>query len=103
MFMPPHSPERHLLVVDDDPGLREQVADYLRDQGYVLHAAADGPAMEAILAEAPIDLIILDLMLPGEDGLSICRRLAGAGRPAIVMMSAMGGEIDRVLGLELGA
>jgi len=59
--------------------------------------------MEQVLASEPIDLIVLDLMLPGEDGLSICRRLSGAGGPAIIMLSAMGEEIDRVLGLELGA
>src|SRR5258708_30533178 len=59
--------------------------------------------MEAALAAAPIDLIVLDVMLPGEDGLSICRRLSEAGGPAVVMVSAMGDEVDRVLGLELGA
>jgi two-component system OmpR family response regulator len=96
-------PARHILVVDDDDGLREQIAGYLREHGYELHMASDAGAMEKILTEASIDLIILDLMLPGEDGLSICRRVAGAGGPAIVMMSAMGDEVDRVLGLELGA
>jgi two-component system OmpR family response regulator len=59
--------------------------------------------MDAALGGAPIDLIVLDVMLPGEDGLSICRRLSDEGGPAIIMLSAMGGEIDRVLGLELGA
>ncbi|CAN7344560.1 response regulator [Phenylobacterium sp. LjRoot225] len=96
-------PARQILVVDDDAGLREQIAGYLREHGYVLHLAGDARAMEAVLAARSIDLIILDLMLPGEDGLSICRRVAGAGGPAIVMMSAMGDEVDRVLGLELGA
>src|SRR5258705_1044343 len=96
-------PARHILVVDDDSQLREQVVAYLADHGYLLHAASDGAAMERVLAAAPIDLIILDLMLPGEDGLSICRRLAEDGGPAIVMVSAMGEEVDRVLGLELGA
>jgi len=94
---------RNILVVDDDAGLREQIAEYLQEHGYVLHAAGDARGMEAVLAEAPIDLIILDLMLPGEDGLSICRRVAGPGGPAVVMMSAMADEVDRVLGLELGA
>ena len=63
----------------------------------------DAASMEAALAAAPIDLIVLDVMLPGEDGLSICRRLSETGGPAIVMVSAMGDEVDRVLGLELGA
>lgn len=96
-------PARHILVVDDDSDLREQVSAYLRDHGYQVHAVADGASIEAALAAAPIDLIVLDLMLPGEDGLSICRRLSAAGGPAIIMLSAMGEEIDRVLGLELGA
>jgi len=96
-------PARHILVVDDDAGLREQIAGYLEEHGYVLHAASDARSMEAVLAETAVDLMILDLKLPGEDGLSICRRVAGAGGPAIVMMSAMGEEVDRVLGLELGA
>jgi two-component system OmpR family response regulator len=96
-------PARHILVVDDDTELRELIAGYLQEHGYVLHAASDARSMEAVLAQAPVDLMILDLMLPGEDGLSICRRVTGAGGPAIVMMSAMGEEVDRVLGLELGA
>src|SRR5258708_24926821 len=96
-------PARHILVVDDDSELRGQVVGYLREHGFQLHAAHDAASMEAALANAPIDLIVLDVMLPGEDGLSICRRLSEAGGPAIVMVSAMGDEVDRVLGLELGA
>ena len=96
-------PGRHVLVVDDDTQLREQVAAYLADHGFQVHAAADAREMDLALASAPIDLVVLDLMLPGEDGLSICRRLSAAGGPAIIMVSAMGEEIDRVLGLELGA
>ncbi|MDB5442326.1 MAG: DNA-binding response regulator, partial [Phenylobacterium sp.] len=87
----------------DDTSLREHVAKYLTDHGYLVHAASDAKSMEAVLAAAPIDLIILDVMMPGEDGLSICRRLADGGGPAIIMVSAMGEEVDRVLGLELGA
>ena len=96
-------PARHVLVVDDDTQLREQVAGYLAEHGFQVHAAADARQMDQILASAPIDLVVLDLMLPGEDGLSICRRLTADGGPAIIMVSAMGEEIDRVLGLELGA
>jgi two-component system OmpR family response regulator len=94
---------RHILVVDDDVELRGQVCDYLAEHGFVVHGAADGRQMETALAAAPIDLVVLDLMLPGEDGLSICRRLSGTGGPAIIMLSAMGEEVDRILGLELGA
>jgi two-component system OmpR family response regulator len=101
---PSFLPARHILVVEDDAQLREQVARYLADHGFQAHVAADARQMDAILSHAPIDLVVLDLMLPGEDGLSICRRLsADAGGPAIIMVSAMGEEIDRVLGLELGA
>jgi len=96
-------PARHILVVDDDTQLREQMVGYLAEHGYLLHSAADAASMERMLAEAPIDLIVLDVMMPGEDGLSICRRLSQSGGPAIVMVSAMGEEVDRVLGLELGA
>ena len=97
------SPIPQILVVDDDQDLRDRVADYLTQHGYGVHGASDALSMEQALAAAPIDLIVLDVMLPGEDGLSICRRVADAGGPAIIMVSAMGEEIDRILGLELGA
>ena len=96
-------PARQILIVDDDTELRSQVSLYLAEHGFVVHEAADATAMDRVLSQAPIDLVVLDLMLPGEDGLSICRRLSTAGGPAIVMLSAMGEEVDRVLGLELGA
>lgn len=96
-------PARHVLVVDDDTELREQIIGYLTEHGFQVHAAADAKAMDRALTAAPIDLVVLDVMLPGEDGLSICRRLSADGGPAIIMVSAMGEEIDRVLGLELGA
>ena len=97
------TPIPQILVVDDDQDLRERVADYLTQHGYGVHGASDALTMEQALAAAPIDLIVLDVMMPGEDGLSICRRVADAGGPAIIMVSAMGEEIDRILGLELGA
>ena len=96
-------PLRRILVVDDDTALREQVAAYLADHGYEVQEVGSGPAMDLVLAAGEVDLVVLDVMLPGEDGLSICRRLSESGGPAIVMMSAMGEEVDRVLGLELGA
>lgn len=96
-------PARHILVVDDDTELRAQIVAYLTEHGFQVHAAADAKAMDVALSAAPIDLVVLDVMLPGEDGLSICRRLSADGGPAIIMVSAMGEEIDRVLGLELGA
>ena len=75
-------PARHILVVDDDSQLREQVVGYLTEHGFQVHAAADAKAMDRILGSSPIDLVVLDLMLPGEDGLSICRRLTAEGGPA---------------------
>lgn len=93
-----------VLLVDDDPRIRDLLADFLTSHGYHARTAADAPAMDRILADTPeIDVVILDVMMPGEDGLSICRRLADRRGPAIIMHSAMGDETDRVVGLELGA
>jgi two-component system OmpR family response regulator len=95
-------PAPRILVVDDDPGIREVLCDYLGQHGYRASGAASAKEMDQALAAAPPDLIVLDLMMPGEDGLSVCRRLAGKG-PPIVMLSAMGEDTDRIIGLELGA
>ena len=93
-----------ILIVDDDPGIRDVVSDFLAKHGYVVETAQDGRTMEQVLARGPIDLIVLDVMLPGEDGLAICRRLSATPEaPAIIMLSAMGEETDRIVGLELGA
>lgn len=91
-----------ILIVDDDPGIREAVSEFLSKHGFIVDAAADAAQMEQILANIPVDLIVLDIMLPGEDGLSICRRLSDDG-PPIIMLSAMGEETDRIVGLEIGA
>lgn len=91
-----------ILVVDDDPGIREVLCDYLAQHGYDAVGAASAAEMDRALARRPPDLIVLDLMMPGEDGLSVCRRLTGKG-PPIVMLSAMGEDTDRIIGLELGA
>ena len=92
-----------ILVVDDDPALRELLAQYLGASGFVVDAAEDGAQMRARMAEAPPDALVLDLMLPGEDGLSIARDLRARGELPILMLSARGEEIDRVVGLEVGA
>ena len=92
-----------ILVVDDDVGLREEVAEYLAQNGYAAATAGSAAEMDVVLANTPVDLIVLDVMLPGENGLSVCRRMAGTAGPAIIIMSAMGEEVDRVVGLELGA
>ncbi len=92
-----------ILIVDDDPDIRRLTAAFLSREGFALETAADAVEMDATLARNRPDLIVLDLMLPGEDGLSICRRLRAADGPAILMLTAKSDEIDRVIGLELGA
>ena len=91
-----------ILVVDDDTGIREVLTDYLGQHGYAAEGAATAAEMDRAIVARPPDLIVLDLMMPGEDGLSVCRRIAGKG-PPIVMLSAMGEDTDRIIGLELGA
>ena len=98
-----HSDDPYLLVVDDDPGIRDLLCRYLGEQGYGVSAVPDGETMDAWLAENTADLVILDLMLPGEDGLSLARRLRGDHKLPIIMISARGEEIDRIVGLEVGA
>lgn len=92
-----------LLVVDDDEGLRELLVRYLSDNGYHVVGVGDGAAMKCHLLSHAVDLILLDVMLPGEDGLSLARGLHGTDAPAIIMLSARGEEIDRIVGLEVGA
>jgi two-component system OmpR family response regulator len=93
-----------ILIVDDDPGIRDVVSEFLARHGYQVETAADGKAMDQALGRGAFELMVLDVMMPGEDGLGICRRIsAQAGAPAIIMMSAMGEETDRIVGLELGA
>ncbi|MFN3522842.1 MAG: response regulator [Phenylobacterium sp.] len=92
-----------ILMVDDDPGIRDVVSDFLGRHGYQVETAADAREMELALERGPVDLVVLDVMLPGEDGLAICRRMAASGGPPIIMLSAMGEDTDRIVGLELGA
>ena len=98
-----HADKQHLLVVDDDAGIRELLSQYLVEQCFGVSAVEDGVAMDAWLAENSTDLVILDLMLPGEDGLSLARRLQSDYRLPIIMVSARGDEVDRIVGLEVGA
>src|SRR5512139_144365 len=96
-------PSARILVVDDDPALRELLTSYLSTSGFTVDAAADGEEMKRRFAEAPADAIVLDLMLPGEDGLALARELRKTSEVPILMLSARGEEIDRVVGLEVGA
>ena len=93
----------HILVVDDHREIRDLVSRALAKEGFRVSAAGDGKAMRKVLADGRIDLILLDLMLPGEDGLSLCRALRAESNVPIIMLTAKGEEVDRVIGLEMGA
>ncbi|WP_293868873.1 MULTISPECIES: response regulator [unclassified Sphingomonas] len=95
--------ETRLLIVDDDPGIRELTAGFLSSHGYMVDTAADGAEMRRLLAAESYALIVLDVMMPGEDGLSILRSLDRAKSPAVIILSVIGEEIDRIVGLEMGA
>ena len=93
-----------IYVTDDDPGIRELLAEYLGTQGYHVQTAESAAALDTLLADKRPDLLVLDWMMPGEDGLSVARRLrAQPGFPPIIMLSAKGEDIDRIIGLEVGA
>lgn len=93
----------HILVVDDDREIRTLLSRYLAGQGYQTTVAADGREMREVLATRAIDLIVLDLMLPGEDGLALCRWIRGHSAVPVVMLTARGDDVDRIIGLEMGA
>ena len=92
-----------ILIVDDDPALRELLTQYLGESGFAVDAATDGAQMRERMAASWPDALVLDLMLPGEDGLSLARELRRRSAVPILMLSARGEEIDRVVGLEMGA
>ncbi|MEU1621662.1 response regulator transcription factor [Streptomyces sp. NPDC005722] len=94
---------KHVLVVDDDATVAEVVAGYLNRAGFDVDVAPDGPSAVARAAARPPDLVVLDLMLPGMDGLEVCRRIRDDGPVPVIMLTARGDEEDRVLGLEVGA
>jgi DNA-binding response OmpR family regulator len=96
-------PSPTILIVEDDPEISRLVADFMRREGFEVACAGDGKAMDALLQRLRPDILILDLMLPGEDGLSICRRMRAADTIPILMLTAKSDEIDRVVGLEMGA
>ncbi len=93
----------HLLVVDDDREIRDLLTRFLTRHGYRVTSARDGREMRKVLADWRVDLIVLDLMLPGEDGLSLCRELRASSGIPVIMLTAMGEETDRIVGLEVGA
>jgi two-component system OmpR family response regulator len=95
--------EPHILVVDDHRDIREPLAAYLRKHGMRVSQAADAAAARASLAKQAIDLIVLDIMMPGEDGLSLCRHVREAHDIPVILLTAMTDETDRIVGLEIGA
>ncbi len=95
---------RKILMVDDDLRMRELLQRYLTEQGFTIQAVSDSVEMDNVLKHEHVDLLVLDLMLPGEDGLAICRRIRSSGNMMpIIMLTARGDEVDRIIGLEMGA
>src|SRR5438105_15066604 len=93
----------HILVVEDARDIREPLARYLRDQGYRTTTAADSQVARKVMKGAAIDLVVLDIMMPGEDGLSLCRHIRETSQIPVILLTARGEEVDRIIGLEMGA
>ena len=94
---------QHLLVVDDHPEIRQSLSRYLRQQGFRVSAAEGGSQMRQVMRDANVDLVILDVMMPGEDGLSLCRHLVAEGAAPVILLTALSDQTDQIIGLELGA
>jgi two-component system, OmpR family, response regulator len=97
------NPEPHILIVDDARDIREPLGVYLRKQGFRTRLAANAVEARKAITEAAIHLVVLDIMMPGEDGLSLCRYLVAQGGPPVILLTAMADDTDRIVGLELGA
>lgn len=93
----------HVLIVDDDREIRDLLSQFLQKHGYQASTVADGTAMQQALEDSTYDLIVLDLMLPGDDGLTLCRQLRTNSAVPIIMLTAVGEDMDRIIGLEMGA
>ncbi|MFG1300582.1 response regulator [Xanthobacter sp. V3C-3] len=97
------SPEGHILIVDDDAEIRRLAGKFLREHGHKVTSAQDAREMREAIAAGPVDLVILDIMLPGVSGLDLCRDLRRSSNVPIIMLTARGSDVDRIVGLELGA
>ncbi|MBA4788776.1 MAG: response regulator [Rhizobiales bacterium] len=97
------TPEGHILIVDDDAEIRRLAGKFLRENGHRVSSAQDGREMRAALAAGPVDLVILDVMLPGTNGLDLCREVRRTSDVPIIMLTARGSDVDRIVGLEIGA
>src|SRR5271170_6509505 len=93
----------HILIVDDDAEIRDLVSGFLKRNGFRTTTVADGKAMRNSMVDGRFDLVLLDLMLPGEDGLSLCRFIRSRGTLPVIMLTAMGETTDKIVGLEVGA
>src|SRR5487761_807685 len=93
----------HILIVDDQKDICEVVQEYLSGEGYRVSTANDGAEMRRVIAQSPADLVILDLMLPGEDGLTLARALREESSVGIIILTGRGETVDRIIGLEMGA
>ena len=93
----------HILVVEDDVEISRLIRRYLRDNDFYVSVVADGRTLNRVLDDSRIDLIVLDLMWPGDDGLTLCRRLRTRSGVPVIMLTAKGDELDRIIGLEMGA
>ena len=101
--MSPAEPSPHVLIVEDARDIREPLARYLREHGYRATTAADAQAARKLMRGAAIDLVVLDIMMPGEDGLSLCRHIRESSQTPVILLTARGEEVDRIIGLEMGA
>jgi len=99
----PANGRSHVLVVEDDPVIQRMLSEILGESGFSVAAVASAVDMDRVLGREEVDLVVLDVMLPGEDGFSICRRLRASSNLPILMLTALGQELDRVVGLEIGA
>src|SRR5258707_11976142 len=102
-FMIKEETKPHILVVEDARDIREPLGRYLRDQGYRATTAADAVAARKVMKGSAIDLVVLDIMMPGEDGLSLCRSIRETSQIPVILLTARGEEVDRIIGLEMGA
>ncbi len=100
---PPAANDGHVLIVDDDAQIRQLTGKFLREHGYRVTVARDGRELRQVLAGAAIDIVILDIMLPGSNGLDLCREIRSRSNLPVIMLTARGSETDRIVGLEIGA
>src|SRR5215469_17756554 len=96
-------PKPHVLIVEDARDIREPLARYLREHSFRATAAPDAAAARKVLKASAIDLVVLDIMMPGEDGLSLCRYVRDTAQIPVILLTARGEEVDRIIGLEIGA